>query len=436
MILGCPTSVIAGEDAVFTLSECDHENQAVTWSAAGLYTNIVGTQTEAFISTEECEEGPITVTATCTEELIDGTIITTTLTCETFVKSVKFTECEVSENICVDVQLCGLYCECEEISVIAQCEFENCITSSFGGVAVDCLKENIDNSEICEQLNKQALLGVKAILPDQCNEYWDIDCEQLCCEPHKPVFLTGDVCNCGWTITGAGVNGTTAANACGCSAGKLQFDGSITITGSGPSAFVDCVVIWGHDIASGSVNFNGVTEDINLCFDGQACEGFAQPIILSFEAVQIGAFSLTINSNDGVTNCIDYMFVGRKLFTEELALVEGWQNPHNLLDYEAELKESECGVLAVDFKHVPVDTTLTVSCASEDWIKTQWRPYLRYIGCGNPILFQYSINRCEDAIVYGWPSGSGFSSYTDPWRQTVGLNARLYTSQPKIKRFE
>ena len=436
MILGCPSSVVAGEDAIFTLSECDHENQSVEWSVSGSYTDIVGNELQAFVTTEPCDAGNLTVTAICEEFDIEGNITQTVLTCDVEIKTAKYLECEVSEAVCIEVVTCGTFCECAEFEITHQCPFDNCITMTCGIIGIDCPADIVENNLPCPELEAVQLIGQKAILGDQCNDEWITDCETFCCEPHKPVFLTGDVCSCGWEVAGAGVNGTTAANACGCSSGKLQFDGSITLAGSGPSAFVDCVVIWGHDIASGTVTFNGITQDVQLCFDGHSCEGFAQPVILSFPPMQIGAFTLTINSADGVTNCVEYIFVGRKMFTEELALVEGWNNPHNLLDYEAELKESDCGVLAVEYKHVPVDVTLTIACASEEWIKTEWRPYLRYIGCGNPILFQYSINRCENAIVYGFPSGSGFSSYTDPWRQTVGLNARVFTSQPKIKRFE
>lgn len=268
-------------------------------------------------------------------------------------------------------------------------------------------------------------------------EEWDICCdESLCCQEHNPALIWCDICAAGWTVNGPALVGSSANNAC-CIGGVWQFDGTATFTASGPATCIDTVIVMGHNLDSidtpiGSAS--GTCEAWN-CMGDQSV-----PIVIhDYSAEPIGgacteysSFNITLNGSG--PQCVERIIIGQKMYFPDGGLDLGYQNIFTGSDCSSDVKMSECCTpLASTSKREPVDLDLSLPCAPEWYVKQRWQPFMRY-ACQYGVCFMPSVNRCPEQVFCGWfDSPQGGSSYTDPWRQTLSLQAKGFFNNPEPK---
>lgn len=263
--------------------------------------------------------------------------------------------------------------------------------------------------------------------------------ESVCCQAHNPALLSCDICAAGWTAQepGATLEGSTVNNAC-CIGGLWQFDGSTTVTFTGPATCIDTIVIMGHNVDSVNTPFgsaSGTCESFN-CMGPQSV-----PIVIhDYEANDpvTGACSeyttFTIQLNGTGPQCIDRIFIGQKMYFPEGVLSMDYQNIFTGSDCSVEVKMSECCTpLAATVKREPISLDLSLICAPEWYVKQRWLPFMRF-ACRHGVCFMPSVNRCPEQVFCGWfESTQGGSTYSDPWRQTLTLSATGFISNPQPK---
>ena len=437
--IGCPISVLAGEPATITLTGCDAGQ--VEWSVNGAAsTGVTGTIDGALVTTDIDATGAVTVMVECTTYDADNVPTTETLTCgfEVLPFDTQFVY-ETSPATEVEFIPCGQRCLCSEATISVNCAepVEEC--AEIGFVFIDC--EPCDDAEECPPVEPIALVGAATATLSECTELMDMGCEEVCCEPHMPVLLWNNIMACpDWTVSAPAVAGSNVYNAASCNPGqKWCFNGSATLVASGPAQFVDVLVIWGHNIASGGVTVSpfGSAADIEVVDDGACIEGYTRPVVVNFAGVNaaVSAVTVTIQSADGGEVCIDQVFIGQKLFLPEDRLPMNFNNPHESVDYKVEFAESECGPLSRSLVHTPIPFSLDIECVSEDWACEFWRPFIRY-AIRHGFMFQWSRNRKPDDIFNGWIDGPiGGGNYVTPQEKTLTLSGRGYITQPQLKSF-
>jgi len=279
-----------------------------------------------------------------------------------------------------------------------------------------------------------------------CNGFeLELECEDdICCSTHVPAFIINDVCHCGWSIDGAGIEGTTAANVCSCAIGQPWiFNGSGSVTFSGPATLIDNLVIFGHNMESATITttpltqFGGGAAQSGRCTDIICDGGYLRPITVSFADVPESVDSVTVTidatSTDGGPVCIDQIILGRKFFLPSNALLTTFINPFTGTDYEYEIKESDCGLLSRRSRRVAVPLAVEIDCINERYAFEQLRPLMRYLR-NHQVVFYWSINNAPQEVFVGWLDGvqSG-AVYEDANTQMASIQARGFISQLQDK---
>lgn len=454
IIIGCPISVRAG-DNIQVFADCDSGNIASV-SVTGLYSNFVQSGDLIFVATTAVANGGSTGTVnfsiTCTDN--DGNTDTANCSVEVIDES-DILICQESEPLCLEFVPCATVCsEYEAVICVSDCG-PDCEEGFFTGSAKECppvIEPPLKTKPV--PLTQQFLRGSKQIAAPVCNNYLD-DCEgcddpKICCDPSMPVFCWNNVCACpGWTTTGPGILDTSAVDAC-CGEGKPWiFNGTGSMTSvSTDTPQVSCAIIWGHNIASGTVEtFPPIFKDdpddppiqnIGLCYDDACIGGFTRPIVMNLVGEETGTVSMDINVTstvDGGPVRISNIFMGQKLFLEDDLLPDGFTNPHNGSDFYTKTKKNDCGyVISREVVRQEKTLTLELDCLSDEWLKTKWRSYMRYLSAGNPVYFQHSRNRCPDDIFMGDMTSANVGSTYDGPFQSLTFTAEGFCSQPQAKR--
>ena len=440
----CPKGVLAGQVANIQLLGC--EDGTVEWTVTGVATTgITGNNTGAVVTTDpDNAGGGAIVSVTCTQFDIDGNETTEIRSCSfiTYPADSQLV-CTTSPAVTSEFVVCGTICECTDVTLVFDCDDEQrCQSAELGMVFIEC--PECEEPEPCEPLERLEFLGVDAAQIAACNDLLSCCDVDLCCDPHLPVLLWNDICNCpGWTIDAPAIEGSSIYNACGCNIGqKWCFEGSATIVASGPAQFIDVMVVWGHNITDGSIStsplapFGGGPTGVGVINDGACIEGYTQPVVINFDQVNapITDFTATITAAGPGPTCIDKIFIGRKMFLPDDRLPISFVNPHDGDDYELEVKETDCGILSQSIKQVPCDWSLEI-CADDEWMCEEWRPFLRYAR-RHGFMFQWSRNRKPNDIINAWISGKQQGSTSNEFGEsTVTLNARGFITQPQVKQF-
>lgn len=446
--LGCPRGVIGGQNAFVVLNGCNGTVEYTVTGAAA--TGSSGTEEGVTVTTSATTSGPVDVEAVCRSVDNAGNVTEETVTCSFEVLPQK-TEllCVTGAPTAIEFITCGQRCETEQVTVVFDCGGTVCETAELGIVFRNC-PPCID-PEQCEPLEALTLTGQAAQF-QECNSDFilgdgDPCCETVCCEPDRPLFFWNSLFSCpGWTAEAPAIEGSSIYNASTCSPGQPWcFEGpTATIIFSGPAQFVSSLVIWGHNITDGEVSTSplmtssGEPTTIGVTGDAACIEGYTTPVVIGFTDVPdegITELAVTITSNTPGPICIDQIFVGNKFFLPEDKLPLSFQNPHNGSDMELEFKESSCGILSRSLKRTPVEMSIELECLSDEWVKDQWRPFLRYAQ-RHGLLMQWSRNRCPQDVFNGWIEGPyGPSRYDEEGTQSVTLTARGYVTQPQAKTF-
>ena len=302
LFLDCPHGIKAGEGYTITASgsDCrDAVNLNWTWTPLPGGMTAVDNNNQLTITTQTVANGgaapsSITVTVECTGP--DGVVHT-----EQCILSVYsdefFIVTETSEPLCQEFADCNIQCFCTEAEVTFDC-VSDCFSESVTLVVEDCAQVAAD--KICPPEQSfsvnNAILGTKPayIEEPECED--GCDCCEIDLDPHMPVAHWNSLCSCPtWTVTGAGINDTTAADSCSCNYGKpWVFGGTGTWSASGTiPANVDTVVIWGHNFVSGQITTDPIPPYIDpdtgsggnpfnfeYCFDDACIGGFSRPIVI------------------------------------------------------------------------------------------------------------------------------------------------------------
>lgn len=241
---------------------------------------------------------------------------------------------------------------------------------------------------------------------------------------------------------------TSGPNACDCAMNqKWKFRGTgfyrIDIPEESP---LDALVLWGHNLHNGSddgLSFgtvrvidretNTVIQPTNWD-DAYATVDADEPVIMFFDGtsyknieVQINGATTAFTSADDTPHTVGNLFIG-----EWMPLPEGlrkFASPFNASEQEAMIKASECGPLSRKLKRVAIDLDLTLECLCYDWLRTTWRPFLKYLQT-TPVYFAWSRNRYPDEVCRAWlDSKVGPSEFTDSHFSSVTLPLKCHISQ-------
>lgn len=437
----CPGAAIVGEIITLTLNGC--ENGIVTWSSSGNSGVItpVDNQT-ALLSIVDDAAGLISITANC--QLPDQAL--QTFTCDLFLypEDQEF-DVTVAPSIQLDVVECGEICVYEEVDVL----FTDC-------EAVTPEKDEIEfpgKPELppLEKPEPTPLTRVRMtgspLPPYNCS--YTLECcgqEECCCDEHVSAILWNDVFNCGWEYDAPAVNGTNIYNAMGYNpGGKWCFQGTTTINLSGPPAFIDTLVLWGHNMTDATITtsplvpFGGGPATTNIVSDKSCLEGVSLPIIVYFDQVNdsVTNLSITITPADpSQVICISHVFAGQKFFfNENWGLPEDWTNPFFGSDREVTVREGSCGPVSVTSKRKRISCSIPIDCYSDAEYKECIKPILRYAHCGNPLMFAWSINQCPTDLFYGWVDGTNEGSSKEDCFNTNSIDLSGFITQPQVKDF-
>jgi hypothetical protein len=435
--LNCPLSAIGGNLVTITATGC--EDRLLTWNVSGVpVTSFTASGQSVAITTDPLGAGGVIASVTC--EDADGNV--EALSCSFVVipaapaPDIEFVTGPQTE---VTAVTCGTSCVCDQHTVTFNCGVDSEECAELGLVFLDC--PDCPPDAPCEDIERVEFLGVEAAQITACEDILACCDTEICCDPHMPVLMWNNLCSCpGWTIDAPAAEGSSFYNACSCNTtSQWCFDGTATIVASGPAQFVDVMVIWGHNIADGSVTtsplspFGGGATGVGVVTDGACIPGYTQPVVINFDGVNaaITDFTATITSADGGPVCIDQVFIGQKLFLPDDRLPLNFVNPHDGDDYELEFKEAECGgILSQSIKHVACDWELQI-CADDDWICEYWRPFLRYAR-RHGFMFQWSRNRKPNDIINAWLPNKQQGSVADENNDViVTLNARGFITQPQ-----
>lgn len=435
--LSCPHSVPIQSNFTVDLLECP-EGSVVSW-------NVTGDQfafpqgTSAIIRPQDSGD-TINVEVTCTDT--DGNV--STVTCEILVhdSQLELTD-EDGEVSCFTAIDCSETCFCTDIIIPVNCAPPDCLTLCIDINAREVVEPVTE--EECVPAVAVPLVGLKSSFTAYPVEYDCLDCEDESCRPvndDMPNFIWNDCARCpNWTVQG------DAANASDCVPGNPWcFDGSGTYTvqsSDGSECSVDVIVIYGHNIESATVSASvpifGGDRDFSICYDQAKIGGFTRPIVVPLDGLYQGtSFSFTVSGTgvNGQPICIDYAMFGQKLFLPDDALPADFVNPLDGSDREFTVKNSECGALSRISRQRPVTWSISIE-APEPWICETWRSYMRYLGEGNPVLFQPSRNNKEQDILLGYLTGQQEgSSFVDCCYSSVTLSAQGFINQQQPKSFQ
>ena len=450
--LSCPLSVIAGQVAEVQVVNCEAANIELIGFTGGVTGSSFDNDGTGLITTDPNSPGPISITVRCTIFDEDFNPISADFTC-TFEAIDPNDDLIESVGPPSDFEFvnCGQSCECTSITVIVDCDAKASDTAIIGIVFKEC--PPCEDPEECEEFEIQPLVGTSNAAYQECAETALFGCEELCCEPHRPLLFWNNLLNCpGWTAEAPAIEGSSIYNTASCNPGqKWCFEDSATIIFTGPPQFVDALVIWGHNMTDGTVTvspleqFGGSnTISTGVTNDGACMEGYTQPIIMNFadpEELPVGSpqvddriiteLAVTITSNTGGPVCIDQIFIGQKFFLPDDTLPLNFQNPHTGSDYEIEFTEGSCGPLSRSLKHTPIEMSFSVECMDERYMKEKWRPFIRYAQ-RHGLMFQWSRNRCPQDIFNGWITGPiAPAVYNNAHYQTATMQARGYITQPQ-----
>lgn len=301
LFLDCPHGLQQGQGYTVSASGSDCRDAiSIVWSNSGLPGGVTATPNanDYIITTQPTSTGSFEVTVICTGT--DGEQHTET--CEIFIyEEPEFVGFETSEPLCVEFADCNVNCFCTDIQIEFDCSDAECFTESATIVVQDCAEAAAE--KICpdvEPIPEAFIIGTKpAYTPIE--ECLDLECDCECEEedlPHNPVTHWNNICSCPtWVVTGAGINDTTAANTCGCAQGRpwvYNGVGNWTATGTEP-AFVDSVVIWGHNLLEGCITTEPIPPTISSdgsggnpycfssCYDNACIGGFTRPIVIDLQ---------------------------------------------------------------------------------------------------------------------------------------------------------
>ena len=452
ILLGCPKGVFAGQNIDVYVECAAGSINNVTLS--GPNTGYVETGDYISISTNNSTvnggaTGPLTITVECADDL--GNVSTETCEVEVFPTD-SVLEFQSSGAVCAEAVECQTSCvNCTRTFCVTRCE-PICQEGFFTGVAKDCPPViEPPNKDKPVKLTEQFLTPVKQIAAPNLGEPIDDCCDddpKYYLYKHAPTFCWNNLCGCpGWEVTGNGLLDTSPLNAC-CYAGKPWiFDGAGLAEFSGPDTkLVSCAIIWGHNIASGTVTTfppvdvepgQSAVKNIELCYDEACVAGYTRPIVINLEATETNVAQMAINGTtvDGGPIRINHIFMGNKFFFEEDALPGNFTNPHTGSDFYVETKENDCGFI-INREVVRQRKTLSfdLDCLSEEWLATKWSSYINYLRSGQPVYFQWSRNGYSDQIFMGDLTSAVAGSTYNGIFQSMNFTIEGYCSQPQTKR--
>ncbi len=337
-------------------------------------------------------------------------------------------------------------CECAEMTLTFFCEEDEL-----------CDEEIISITwKNCDFEARELVSGIEIPLPEgspmpeyTCPDEFLVDCgdceDQRCSRPHRPVFFYRDVCALGWTLEAEGLDeGSNIYDMCSCNMGQsIEFTGRLVIRGQGDPMLINTVMIWGHNMVDATVStfpagpFGGNPTNVGVTSDNSGLGGYLTPVIINWADApeSTGEFEIIIESNNDDPICINQISVGSKFFLPRDELSEGFVNPHDGLDQEAEQILSDCGPLSRFLVRKPITVPLPILDVSTKWLKTEWRPFLRYISRYG-LQFQWSREQCPGDVFNGWVKGvQQGSSFDTCDNQSITLIMEGYITQPEVKRY-
>lgn len=344
-----------------------------------------------------------------------------------------------SEPFCVSARECLETCYCQSAIISINCEPKECEE-----ICIDINARSIVANAVIEEcvpVEPVALVGVKqAFVPPDTENCCD-GCGLSSCgcdEPEdEPNFIWNDCARCpNWAVQG------DAANASDCQPGNpwcFTDSGTYTVSSTdGSECSVDVIYIYGHNIEqatiTASVPIFGGDRDVSVCYDRAKIGGFKRAIVVPlaglFTATEF-SFTITGVGVGGQPICIDYAMMGQKLFLPDNRMPADFVNPLDGCDRELTVTNSECGVLSRVSRQRPVDWEITIE-APNSWACDYWRSFMRYLGAGNPVIFQPSRNNKEQDSLMGWKAGqqSG-SSWVECCDVSVTLSVTGFIHQPE-----
>ena len=436
--LTCPEAAMVGDLVSINLAGCDG---IADWTVTGSALLTAVNNQVAYVSANDA--GTYTVEVTCNNA--NGSSFGYQCEIVFYPDTQQFTT-TTSEVAVITAVECGEFCTCEDVDIIIGCDSPN--------------QENVKTPVFFEEILPLAEKPVIEVLTPvrmtgnplpalTCNDVIEKPCEEdLCCDQHVPAIIWNDVANCGWTIESTQeVNGTSAYGAFGNNAGgKLCFTGAVTITLSGPPAFIDTLVLYGHNMTNATITtsplvpFGGGPATTGVVSDKSCLEGYTNPVIVYFNEVNdnITELTVTITPDDPTkTVCIQQIVAGRKLLDLwPNGLPDTWQNPFLGGSREIRIREGNCGITSVTSKRKRASLSIPVECISESVYKECVMPLIRYLECPNPLLFAWSINRCPQDLFYGYLTGLvNPVSYEDGFEPIQSLEFEGYIRQPQSKEF-
>lgn len=446
--LNCPKAVLAGQLATVYLRGCTNgqiSNVVFSGAATSASFNAEG---EGTVTTSAVMTGAATISLDCTTFAADGTPTVTAFSCdfEVLDANTPITPITVAQADDSEFILCGETCICNTVIVTVDCNETVCETAQVGLVFRECPDNLL--AEECQPLEQTLLIGNQLTALHACNNTLD-DClpceEDICCDEDEPALFWNNLFNCsGWTVTGDAAEGSSVYNAASCNAGqKLCFNGSTTLTFSGPPTKVDALIIWGHNISDGLITVSPLTTvsgssvSLGIINDGACIGGYTAPVIVNFTDTGAGLvvtdFTLTIEANSGGLVCIEQIFIGEQVFLPDDRLPATFLNPHDGTDIQTVALESNCGNLGFELERVAIPLELSIPCANRDWLIRVWRPFIRYAQ-RHGFYFQHSRNLQPTDVFYGWIDGVvPPSTYNEMGDNTVTLNGRGFITQNQPK---
>lgn len=453
--IDCPISVIAGQTGEIVVYGCG--DATLDWTATGAATGISGANVASSgvatgTVTTGTTPGTGTVTVVCTIVDIDNNETTETLVCDFEVlPEDSLLTCVTSPPIEMDFITCGQSCSCAEATFVVDCQEVTCQRGRIGLVFKDC--PECEESPECDPIEFLRLEAGSSSAA-ACSDLDECDCGEcsICCDTHRPTFFYNNICHCpGWTLEAPAVEGSSIYNACSCAVGQQWcFIESATIVASGPPAYIDSVILWGHNLTSATVTTSppeiyefGPT-NVELYGDDSCLEAVSKPVTIKLSSNKVDPedpdprenitdFTVTITGQPGQLICIDQIFIGERFKLPDDELPDGFVNPHNGTDYELITKESSCGPLSRALKHVPVPFEFELECMTDQWVCEEWRSFIRYAQ-RHGFYFQWSQDRKPEDLFYGWITNAiPGSEYTFAGEQTVGFSAEGYITQPQVK---